>query len=95
MRFKQGSRGDYVDMIQRTLSRAGLYDGRIDGYYGPKTESSVRDWQFNLGIPVTGEWDASTSQRTAEFLTHLKGVTGGTVIPAWEGRPARRYEGHT
>ena len=31
--------------IQRELARRGFYDGAIDGVYGPKTDSAIRDFE--------------------------------------------------
>jgi peptidoglycan hydrolase-like protein with peptidoglycan-binding domain len=41
--------------IQRELSRRGFYDGVIDGRYGPKTDSSIRDFEAAAGLRPSTE----------------------------------------
>jgi peptidoglycan hydrolase-like protein with peptidoglycan-binding domain len=38
------SRAELVADIQRGLAKRGLYDGAVDGIYGPKTDAAVRDF---------------------------------------------------
>lgn len=51
---KLGSRGDEVRRIQTTLKRLGLYAGSVDGIYGAKTVSAVKQFQRNCGLVVDG-----------------------------------------
>ena len=41
-------------LLQQRLQKEGLYDGRIDGIMGEKTEAGIRAFQARLHIPVTG-----------------------------------------
>lgn len=36
--------------IQRELSRRGFYDGVVDGRYGPRTDSAIRDFEQAAGL---------------------------------------------
>ncbi len=39
---------------QRALTRMGLYDGKIDGYYGPQTAAAIRAFETRVGLPAKG-----------------------------------------
>ena len=39
-----------VTDIQRELARRGFYDGAVDGRYGPKTDTAVRDFEQAAGL---------------------------------------------
>lgn len=49
------SRADITTDIQRELSRRGLYDGPVDGVFGPKTDSAIRDFETAAKMKATGE----------------------------------------
>ena len=66
--FTKGMRGDYVKDIQGVLWQAGMYEGRIDGLFGPKTDESVRQWQREMKVLPDGIWGSKTTQASAEFL---------------------------
>lgn len=51
---KLGSRGDEVRNVQNALKKLGLYNGAVDGIYGTKTASAVKQFQRNCGITVDG-----------------------------------------
>jgi peptidoglycan hydrolase-like protein with peptidoglycan-binding domain len=48
--------------MQRALTARNLYQGEIDGSWGPKTESALRNFQTQSGLEPTGELNASTAQ---------------------------------
>ena len=54
------SREETMEM-QRALTARNLYQGPIDGVWGPKTESAVRNFQTQSGIDVTGKLDDRTA----------------------------------
>lgn len=49
-----GSRGDEVRQIQRKLKSLGFFNGTVDGIYGVKTQSAVRNFQKSVGITADG-----------------------------------------
>jgi peptidoglycan hydrolase-like protein with peptidoglycan-binding domain len=42
--------GEIINDIQRELGRRGYYDGVIDGLYGPRTDSAIRDFEQAAGL---------------------------------------------
>jgi len=48
--------------IQRKLADRGYYTGAIDGLPGPLTETAIRRFQVEAGIPVTGVPDRALAQ---------------------------------
>jgi peptidoglycan hydrolase-like protein with peptidoglycan-binding domain len=48
-------RSDMVAEIQRELSKRGFYDGPTDGFYGPKTDGAIRDFEQAAGLRPTAE----------------------------------------
>ncbi len=51
---KLGSRGDEVRRIQTKLKSLGYFNGTVDGIYGVKTQSAVRQFQKSVGITADG-----------------------------------------
>jgi N-acetylmuramoyl-L-alanine amidase len=47
-------RGDDVRDLQDRLATLGFNTGRTDGIFGPKTETAVREFQRNYGLPPDG-----------------------------------------
>jgi hypothetical protein len=52
--LKRGARGPRVIALQRALTRLGYYKGRIDGQYGPGTESALSSFQTVAGLTPDG-----------------------------------------
>jgi hypothetical protein len=48
--------------VQAALAWRGFYSGRIDGVMGPETESAIRAFQKQQGVPVTGQIDSNLSK---------------------------------
>jgi len=48
-------KSDTVVEIQRELSKRGFYDGPADGYYGPKTDAAIRDFEQAAGLRPSAE----------------------------------------
>jgi len=46
--------GEDVAELQRRMDRMGFDIGREDGLFGPLTDTSVREFQLNVGVPVDG-----------------------------------------
>lgn len=49
-----GSRGDEVRQVQQKLKELGFFNGAVDGIYGVKTQSAVRNYQKSVGITADG-----------------------------------------
>jgi peptidoglycan hydrolase-like protein with peptidoglycan-binding domain len=41
--------------LQRKLAMMNLFDGKIDGYYGPQTAGAIRKFEERAGLPAKGE----------------------------------------
>lgn len=52
--LRTGSRGEEVRQLQQQLKSMGLYNGNIDGIFGPQTNAAVRAFQQQSGIAVDG-----------------------------------------
>jgi peptidoglycan hydrolase-like protein with peptidoglycan-binding domain len=46
--------------IQTALQSDGLYKGRVDGVWGPQTQSAIRGYQQANNLTDNGELDSST-----------------------------------
>lgn len=51
---------DMIRKVQQNLRQAGLYKGRVDGVWGPRTEAAVRDYQQQHNINASGQLDQQT-----------------------------------
>jgi peptidoglycan hydrolase-like protein with peptidoglycan-binding domain len=51
---------DMIQQVQSRLQQAGDYNGRIDGVWGPGTESGVRNYQRQHNLNPTGQLDGNT-----------------------------------
>lgn len=49
-----------VRAVQRQLQQQGMYSGAIDGVMSAKTNSALRKYQRQNGLPVSGRLDAQT-----------------------------------
>jgi len=48
-------RAQVVTDIQRELSKRGFFDGAADGFYGPKTDAAIRDFEQAAGLRPSNE----------------------------------------
>ena len=65
--------GDDVFALQQRLLDLGFHTGRVDGYFGPTTESALRDFQRNIGLPP----DGTCGPATLKALHHLAPMVSG------------------
>jgi len=65
--------GDDVFALQRRLLELGFKVGRVDGYFGPETESALRDFQRNFGIPADGTCGPATLKALAQLAPMVRG----------------------
>jgi peptidoglycan hydrolase-like protein with peptidoglycan-binding domain len=49
-----------VRQVQTALQQQGLYNGAIDGIWGPQTQSAVQRFQQSNSLSATGQLDTST-----------------------------------
>jgi putative chitinase len=59
---KRGERSTYVKDIQAMLKDKD-YKLAVDGIFGPQTESAVKQFQEDVGLPVTGYVDTATMKK--------------------------------
>jgi len=52
-----------VRWAQYELQKAGCYNGRIDGFFGPATEAATREFQRKYGLEVDGRIGPITRQK--------------------------------
>jgi peptidoglycan hydrolase-like protein with peptidoglycan-binding domain len=52
--YQQGSQGRDIEKLQTRLKELGLYLGRVDGDFGPKTETAIKAFQASADLPVDG-----------------------------------------
>ncbi len=87
--LRQGSRGSDVSNLQQQLKNLGLYNGNIDGIFGPQTNAAVRQYQQQQGIQVDGIVGPVTRSR----LTSTTGVNNSVLnSPAAQAAAARDPE---
>ncbi len=65
--------GDDVYALQRRLLDLGFKVGRVDGYFGATTESALRDFQRNVGIPPDGTCGPATLKALAQLAPMVSG----------------------
>lgn len=52
--------GDDVASLQQRLLQMGFKSGRVDGIFGPLTETALREFQRNVGLPPDGTCGPAT-----------------------------------
>ncbi len=65
--------GDDVFTLQRRLLELGFKVGRVDGYFGSETESALREFQRNFGIPADGTCGPATLKALAQLAPMVRG----------------------
>ncbi|HEU4674721.1 MAG TPA: N-acetylmuramoyl-L-alanine amidase [Motilibacteraceae bacterium] len=65
--------GDDVAALQRRLSELGFDTGRIDGMFGPETESALREFQRGVGLPVDGTCGPATFKALDRLARTVRG----------------------
>jgi hypothetical protein len=89
----KGRKGDLVIWAQQHLKGAGQTIA-VDGDFGASTQSAVKGFQADAGLPATGTIDTATWQA---LLKHTPVATkwsagGARRAPVTAKLPARRYE---
>jgi N-acetylmuramoyl-L-alanine amidase len=65
--------GDDVLTLQRRLLELGFKIGRVDGYFGARTEAGLREFQRNVGIPADGTCGPATLKALAQLAPMVRG----------------------
>jgi len=79
-------RGDDVRDLQDRLATLGFNSGRTDGIFGPSTETAVRDFQRNYGLPP----DGIVAVKSVRALTGLPRMASDLPIGVLREREALR-----
>lgn len=66
-------RGDDVAILQRQLQNLGFDTGRIDGIFGPQTDSALREFQRSVGVTVDGTAGVETFKALDRLSRSVKG----------------------
>lgn len=72
---------DELKNIQQTLKDAGMYDGAIDGAFGPMSMAALNSWREQNGMQPVESLD----------LTSLQALGVDTVLKDHEGNPMIQY----
>ena len=67
-------RGDDVAALQSRLIDMGFNPGRVDGIFGPTTESAVKEFQKSVGVKIDGICGPGT---VMSLMRLMRNVTGG------------------
>lgn len=78
----RGDTGEKVRELQVRLSREDVFDHAVTGYFGPVTETSVRTFQQEQDLRVTGYVDSLTWSRLVDLTGR---VTRGDLHPQPKG----------
>lgn len=80
--------GDDVAELQEQLLRLGFHLGRVDGVFGPSTDSALRELQRGVGLVPDGTCGPSTLRALSQLLT--RSVSGGAAHQLRETEQVRR-----
>ena len=58
--LQSGDTGNAVKVLQLALRAIAIYDGPIDGDFGPKTTDAIQTLQTILDVEINGIFDLST-----------------------------------
>jgi peptidoglycan hydrolase-like protein with peptidoglycan-binding domain len=71
--------GEIITDIQRELARRGFFDGTVDGFYGPKTDTAIRDFEHAAGLKASPE----PNEVLLQAMLHAPAkITRGVAAPA-------------
>ncbi|GAB3653059.1 N-acetylmuramoyl-L-alanine amidase [Nocardioides korecus] len=85
--------GDDVYALQGRLLDLGFGVGRVDGYFGPETESGLRDFQRNVGIPPDGTCGPATLKALGRLSPIVRGGAPNTLRAEEQVRQAGPHLG--
>ena len=70
----------FTTRVQQFLAALGYYTGPIDGQESEELTIAIALFQADLGVPVTGVWDAATDEAAHAKYGSLTSALGGSVI---------------
>ncbi len=79
-------RGDDVAALQSRLTEMGFDCGRVDGIYGARTETAVKEFQKSVGINIDGKCGPAT---IISLLRLTRVVSGGAPLAMRENATRR------
>ena len=82
-------RGDDVAELQSRLTQMGFDCGRVDGIYGPRLETGVKEFQKSVGISVDGKCGPAT----IISLLRLNRIVSGGAPTAMRESATQRNRG--
>jgi peptidoglycan hydrolase-like protein with peptidoglycan-binding domain len=81
---------EIISDIQRELARRGFYEGAVDGVYGSKTDTAIRDFEQAAGLKSSSEPNAALLRTIARSnVKAAKAATVGTGAGRVVPPPAR------
>jgi N-acetylmuramoyl-L-alanine amidase len=69
--------GDDVAELQRRLNQLGFSSGRVDGMFGPQTDTALREFQQGVGVTADGTCGPDTFRA---FERLVRTVSGGNAL---------------
>lgn len=78
---------EQILQMQRALTARNLYQGKIDGVWGAKTESALRNFQTQSGLEATGELNDASARALGIDGTKVGVVTEPAVVTRTERQP--------
>ncbi len=83
--------GAIITDIQRELVRRGFFDGGVDGFYGPKTDRAIRDFEQAAGLKPSQQPTEALLQAIQHAPARIaKGATAAPPPRAAGAGPQRR-----
>jgi peptidoglycan hydrolase-like protein with peptidoglycan-binding domain len=71
--LRRGANSPLIKQVQQALKEGSLYNGALDGNFGPKTEAAVRAFQASRsGLVADGVIGAKTWTELSRFDAHSK-----------------------
>ncbi|NND01726.1 MAG: peptidoglycan-binding protein [Acidimicrobiia bacterium] len=72
--LRNGSQGDEVMALQKSLMAMGMNPGTPDGIFGPKTEAAVKQAQERGGVTADGIWGPASQAAFDEMKAKMSGA---------------------